>query len=155
MQNQGSQGLFKRRFFGIVKRWVYDFRFLQPWENCVLLNQVCLFGAYFSWKRCISSLQPVEKRVVRLTLLEAGCVILPMERMFRYEDREERFLPSEGMSPSLLSYTHERSTCYVRDYSLGNCHYSRRALVTWLACLPYRRRIHSSPSHCGRYCLAV
>ncbi len=42
-----------RRFFGIVKRWVYDFRFLQPLENWVLLNQLFLFGAYFSWKRCI------------------------------------------------------------------------------------------------------
>src|SRR5215469_50517 len=44
---------------------------------------------------------------------------------------------------------------HVRDYSLGHCHYSRRALVAWVACSPYWRRIHSSPAHCGSHCPVV
>ena len=33
------------------------------------------------------------------------------------------------MSPSMLSFTDERSTWYVRDYSVGHC---RCSVVLWL-----------------------
>src|SRR5258708_6793574 len=55
----------------------------------------------------------------------------------------------------VFSFIGERSPRYVRSTSLGSCRYSRRTLVTRLACLSCWRRINSYPHRCGDHCSAV
>src|SRR5258708_16542861 len=55
----------------------------------------------------------------------------------------------------VFSFIGERSPRYVRSSSLGSCRYSRRTLVSRLACLSCWSRSNSYPHRCGDDCSAV
>ena len=94
---------------------------------------------------------------VRLVLLVShpSYAIIPTELLICDEAQGRTVSSLVGNASYVFSFIGERGPRYVRYSYLGSCRYSRRTLVTRLACLSCWRRINSYPHRCGDHCSAV